>query len=250
MRRTLLILAASTIAIPAPAAPSRAPVRPAGAAGATFEAYWQDGKAELDGYRYTIIRYGQERAGQAVMVFVTEPFSESKHAKVDDPAKDPADTFEALKLNLVRDFQTGIYDYNTMVSVFTRSRDFSPVKLVLSAMEWCGSVYEEMIFDPRRITDTLHSYFEGESATGSLEAKPGGVAEDVLFIQLRSLRGRGYLPAGARHTVPFLASPFYRRLGHRPGGWSTAEIERLAIPNRTRLQAVLSIRNIPALLAA
>src|SRR6185295_3327862 len=42
--------------------------------GAAFESHWQDGKAELDGYRYTVTRYGHARAGTAVMVYVTEPF--------------------------------------------------------------------------------------------------------------------------------------------------------------------------------
>ncbi len=235
MLRASLLLAAMALAIPATPAASLSQTH--APAGSTFEAHWQDGKAELDGYRYTVIRYGQERSGQAVMVFVTEPMSESKHVKVDDPRRNPADTFEALKLNFVRDFQTGIYDYNTMVSVFVRSRDFSPVKLVLSAMEWCGSVYDEMIFERRRITDVLDSYFEGESGNRTLEQRPGGVVEDALFIQLRSLRGGDYLAAGSRRTVPFLASPFYRRLGHRAGGWSTADIERLTRGERVRVPA-------------
>ena len=74
----------------------------------TFEAHWQDGRAELDGYQYTVTRYGQARRGTAIMVFVTEPFSQSKRVKVDDPAANPSATFEALKLNFIRDFQTGI----------------------------------------------------------------------------------------------------------------------------------------------
>lgn len=223
-----LLLAKITAAVVPPYSPS---------APSPFESHWRDGKAELDGYRYTVIRYGEERQGQAVMVFVTEPMSESKRVKVDDPRKDPADTFEALKLNFVRDFQTGIYDYNTMVSLFVRSRDFSPVKLALSAMEWCGSVYDESVFEPRRITDTLHSYFEGESGTRILDERPGGLTEDALFILLRSLRGGEFLAAGARRTVPFLPSPFYRRLGHREWAWSTAEIERLAKRERVQVPA-------------
>lgn len=229
--RVLTALAVAWLALPRGGSASVPVAEP------TFESHWQDGKAELDGYRYTVIRYGQERSGQALMIFVTEPMSESRHVKADDPRKNPADTFEALKLNFVRDFQTGIYDYNTMVSVFVRSRNFSPVKLVLSSMEWCGSVYDEVIFEPRRITEALYSYFEGESGTRTLEPKQGGVVEDALLIQLRSLRGGDYLAAGDRRTVPFLASPFYRRLGHRAGGWSTAEIERQARRERTRVPA-------------
>ena len=91
------------------------------AAEVEFGSYWHDGRAELDGYSLRISRYGQPRSGIGVMIYVTEPFSESKRVKVDDPSKNPADTFDALKLNIVRDFQTGIYDYNTMVGVVKRS---------------------------------------------------------------------------------------------------------------------------------
>jgi hypothetical protein len=213
------------------------PRRAAEAAGPdsrVFEPHWQDGKAELDGYRYRVIRYGAERMGQAVMVFVTEPFSASGHVKVDNPKKNPADTFEALKLNFVRDWQTGIYDYNTMVSVYTRSRDFSLEKISFSAMEWCGSVYEEMVFEAHRITDRLSSYFEGESGYRTYQRKDGGVEEDQLFILLRGLRGSDFLSPGESRTVPFLASCFYRRLVHREAGWSTATIRRL--PARETVQ--------------
>ena len=95
---------------------------PARAADPSFDAYWHDGKAELDGYRLELSRYGAPRPAQAVMIFVTEPFSQSKHVKLDDPSRSPGDAVDVLKLNLVRDFQTGIYDYNTMVSLFVRSR--------------------------------------------------------------------------------------------------------------------------------
>ncbi len=83
-----------------------------------FSSFWHDGRAELDGYQWNVTRYGQRRSGECVMIYVTEPFSESKRVKVDDPSRDPDDTFDGLKLNLVWDFQTGLYDYNTMTSVF------------------------------------------------------------------------------------------------------------------------------------
>jgi hypothetical protein len=219
-----------------PLAPPSA--RPADAAGAgLFERHWQDGKAELNGYRYRVIRYGEERAGQAVMVFVTEPFSASEHVKVDDPGRNPADTFEALKLNLVRDWGTGIYDYNTLVSVFTRSRDFSLEKVAFSAMEWCGSVHEEMISEPHRITDRVSSYFQGASGYRTLARKKDGVEEDQLLVLLRGLRGDEFLKPGESRTVPFLASPFYRRLTHREAAWSTATVERLPAREAIRVPA-------------
>jgi hypothetical protein len=193
--------------------------------GAVFEPHWQDGRAELDGYRYVVTRYGHLRAGTAVMVYVTEPFSESQRVKVDRPQPGSPDVVEALKLNVVRDFQTGIYDYNTMVSVFSRSRDFSPLKISFSSAEWCGHVYEEMLFERYHVADRYQSYFQGESDSRRLTLVKGGIAEEELFIRLRNLRDE-WIPAGQRRKVPFLPAAFYRRLTHRPLVWTEAVIER------------------------
>ncbi len=194
-----------------------------------FEATWHDGKAELDGYRYTVVRYGHTRHGRAVAIYVTEPFSRSRHVKLDDPSKTPGDAVDVLKLNLERDFQTGIYDYHTMVSLFASSADFTPLKLAFSSSEWCGQVYEELDRAGSKLSQRLSSYFEGESAERTLEIPAGGLIEDELFILLRGFRVP-YLSAGGSRTVPFLASPFYRRLAHRATTWTAARIERLARP--------------------
>jgi hypothetical protein len=176
------------------------------------------------------------------MITVTEPFSASKHVKVDDPAANPSDTFEALKLNLVRHFQTGIYDYHTIVSLFTRSRDFAPVKVAFSCAEWCGQVYEEDVFGTggaggsQGITGFFRSYFEDESANIRLPARRGGVEEDDLFILLRGLRG-DYLPPGGTRSVALFPSPFIRRLAHRPAGWVAAGIGRAPHPQRVVVPA-------------
>src|SRR5437879_1004520 len=59
----------------------------AGAARAEdFWKWWGDGKAELDGYALTQPRYGEPREGTAVLVFVTEDFSDSARVKA-DPGK-------------------------------------------------------------------------------------------------------------------------------------------------------------------
>jgi hypothetical protein len=202
----------------------------------TFESHWQDGRAEVAGYRYHVTRYGERREGTCVLVTVTEPFSDAKRVKVDDPRANPADTFEALKLNVIRDFRTGIYDYNTMVSLFTRSRDFAPVKVTFSSAEWCGHVYAEQIFGTREITGHVDSYFEGESRPIRIPLRSGGVVEDDLFILLRGLRG-AYLRAGTVRSLPFLPSPFVTRLTHRPAEWTGARIERARAPERLTVPA-------------
>jgi hypothetical protein len=196
-----------------------------GGSDAEFDAHWHDGKAELDGYRLTVSRYGQERRGTCVLVYVTEPFSETKRVKVDDPKHNASDTFNALKLNIVRDFQTGIYDYNTMVSVFVRDADFSPVKISFTSAEWCGQVYEELRFDPKRITGHYFSYFEDESGLRDIENVGDGVAEDNLFVLLRGLRG-DYLEPGAKKKVRILPSVYFGRLAHERPRWVEAEIRR------------------------
>jgi len=202
----------------------------------TFSSYWHDGLAELDGYQWTVKRYGQPRQGQCVMIYVTQPFSRSKAVKVNNPLKNPADTFDVIKLNLVRDFQTGIYDYNTMLSVFSATNDFTPVKISFSSAEWCGHVYEQLRFTTDQITSRFFSYFQGESSSTQLSYNPNAIAEDNLFITLRGLRN-DFLQPGHTRSVPWLPSAFYRRLNHQPIAWSTAQIQRLADTDSVQVPA-------------
>jgi hypothetical protein len=201
-----------------------------------FNQVWHDGKAELDGYQYGVSRYGSPRTGRAVLIYVTEPFSLSHHVKVEDPSQNPGDAFDVFKLNLVRKFQTGIYDYNTMLSLFTRSDDLTPVKSAFSANEWCGQVYEELDFRGGNIAQRFASYFENESSAGNLTPPKGALLEDQLFITLRGLRGE-WLRPGEKRTVPFLAGAFFRRLAHQKTGFAPATIERLAKTERLRVPA-------------
>ncbi len=209
---------------------------PAPAPDPPFGSYWHDGKAELDGYRYTVTRYGQLRRGQCTAIYVTEPFSRSKRVKVDDAARNPNDTFDVLKLNLVRDFQTGIYDYNTMTSLFVRSDDLEPVKASFASMEWCGNVYEELRVDPGLVSQRLSSYFENESTSQDVRRPKDGLLEEELYTRLRGLYG-DYLAPGQAKTVPFLMSAFRRRLTHQPLRWTSARIERAPAPRGVRVPA-------------
>jgi hypothetical protein len=208
----------------------------AGALDPAFSSYWHDGKAELDGYRLTVERYGHTRRGRAVAIFVTEPFSRTKHVKLDDPSKVAGDEIGVLKLNLVCDFQTGIYDYHTMLSLFAAEADFRTVKTTFSSSEWCGQVYEELNSHGTKLSQRVASYFEGEAAERELDLPANAVQEDDLFILLRGLRG-AYLGPGEKRTVPLLASPFYRRLAHRTTVWATATIERRARPETIQVPA-------------
>jgi hypothetical protein len=123
-----------------------------------------------------------------------------------------------------------------MVSVFSRTEGFSPVKLSFTSTEWCGHVYEEVFFGEETVDDRVFSYFQGESAARSLDARADGVAEDDLFIVLRGLGG-DWMEPGRTKRVPFLPSVFHARLTHRPLEWTQAEISRASEPEKVTVPA-------------
>lgn len=177
-----------------------------------FWSYWSDGKAELNGYDLVQPRYGELRTGKAVLVYVTEPFSRARGVKVDAYNRNNPDHFTALKLNHVRDFPTGIYDYNLMTSVFVDpAQNFAPTKVSFTGQEWCGHVFEEARFDAQKASISINSYFEGESTQRSL---PAVGSEDALFIQVRQLAHQTLSADAQQMTV--LPSAIMRRLKHRP----------------------------------
>ncbi len=211
------------------------PAAPSQAADA-FSDHWHDGLAEIDGYRLRVERYGQVRVGQAVMIYVTEPLRKSTRVKADHPDVNPQDVVDVLKLNFVRDFQTGIYDYNTMTSVFSRTSDFEAMKVSFSSAEWCGHVYSESIFQPTQVEITIRSYFENENASLEVDRPRHGIAEEELFIRLRGLR-QDFLPPGGSVRLPLLPSSFVQRLLHQAPEWTTVEIDRLPTEERIEVPA-------------
>ena len=82
-----------------------------------FKAYWYQGKAEVSRYALTQARYGELRNGDAVMIFVTEDFLTDEQVKYEGGSNGPRTGI--LKLNMLEQFNTGIYDYSLMTSVFT-----------------------------------------------------------------------------------------------------------------------------------
>lgn len=198
-----------------------------------FWSWWGDGKAELDGYALVEPRYGQLRQGTAVLIFVTEDFSDSARVKA-DPGKHPAsDVRPVMKLNFVRDFQTGIYDYNTLTSTFLWTEPVDGerwrlAKTSFSSQEWCGHVYMQWLSRGAKLVGTSHSYFDGEGdAAPELALPAGGVVEDALPILVRGLRGE-WLKAGETKKVPFLRSQLRTRLLHVAAAWGEATVARAA----------------------
>lgn len=190
-----------------------------------FWKHWGDGQAEISTYKLTMPRYGEMREGQAVLIYVTEDMSERLRVKA-EPGNHPAsDVFPALKLNHVRSFQAGIYDYRLMTSTFTRVAPGFPVaKISFTSQEWCGQVYHQLLPRGARIESVSHSYFDGEAdASVALPMRPGGLFEDQLWIVLRDLLGESAV--GGARTMPLLPSLWSARGEHKPLAWTTARID-------------------------
>jgi len=191
----------------------------------------------MNGYRLVQPRYGARRTGTAVLIYVTEDFSDTLRVKADAGKHPASDIYPVLKLNAVRDFQTGIYDYNVMTSTFARVAPGWPIaKVSFSSQEWCGHVYHHLIPKAGRIGGISHSYFDGEAdGRDDLPMPDGGVMEDAVPILIRGWMGE-WLARGAARTVPFLPSLLRSRLDHRALAWGKAtftraqEASRLTVP--------------------
>ena len=168
---------------------------PAPSASPAFWKAWGDGKAELSGYAVTTSRYGAPREGRVVLIYVTEPMDRRNWIKDDAGDVPPAERVNVIKLNHVLKFQAGIYPYSVMTSVFAPvdgadPERFAPVKIAMSAQEWCGMVYQKVMPAAGGFENELRSYFhaDGDRDT-TVKAPPGALYEDALLIQLRELDG-------------------------------------------------------------
>ena len=203
---------------------------------AAFDQHWKDGKAELASYDLVVPRYGEDHVGTAVTVIVTEPFNDALRVKSD---RGGPGSFGALKLNLVEDFPTGIYDYNVMTSVFVATQPTpSPgglaagdvAKISYSSQEWCGQAWHQAVFRPRDHADSVrqisHSYFESEADADTRVAHPeNGFAEDALILWARGLAGP-VVESGQSIEIPLYRGMSVQRHGHVPANWDTATLTR------------------------
>ena len=156
---------------------------------------WGDGKAELSGYAITTSRYGAPREGRVVLIYVTEPMDRRNWIK-DDAGDVPAqERVNVMKLNAVLKFQTGIYPYSVMTSVFApvdgwSTERFTPTKIAMSSQEWCGLVYQKVTPAQDAFVSELRSYFHADGdRDATVKTPPGTLYEDALLIQLRELDG-------------------------------------------------------------
>lgn len=205
-----------------------------------FRDYWHTGKAEVNSYNLNQSRYGENRDGKAVLIFVTEDHSKKNQVKLDDPAA-TRNKINVLKVNYTKKFITGIYPYSMMLSVFTpvnRKAEPASLKATMSSQEWCGHVYTQMNLRGNRYAIKSHSYFEQEG--DERFSVHQALLEDELWNFIRL--DHENLPVGDIKVIPGL---FFSRLNHVGIKVKSATAEksetdstfvyRMAIPDQERV---------------
>jgi hypothetical protein len=177
-----------------------------------FANYWYANQAELTGYTLEQSRYGEIHRGDAVLIYVTEPFSAEMQVKLDNASASGEDKVNVLKLNYTKKFLTGIYPYSLMTSVFTpvavAERPYS-LKVSTTAQEWCGHSFLQFNWRGPDYLAQGYSYFESE---GDVETTvQPALLEDELWTRLRL--DPGSIPTG---EVSLMPATMYLRLLHRP----------------------------------
>ncbi|MFT5778464.1 MAG: hypothetical protein ACI837_001420 [Crocinitomicaceae bacterium] len=168
--------------------------------------YWYRGTAEITSYKLHQARYGEVHEGNAVFIFVTEPFSSVYNTKADEFN---TENVSVLKLNQTRDFTTGIYPYSIMTSSFFpfKAGDHS-LKVSSTSQEWCGHSYMELGKKKHDYEIDINSYFEGESIR-DIRMERGLLEDDVWSM----IRIRKKLPQGKNKMYISMVSARLLHLG-------------------------------------
>ncbi len=167
-----------------------------------FHSYWYNHGAEITRFELEQSRYGEIHPGHAILIFVTEPFLPDKHVK-SDYEESRKKSIPVLKLNLIKRFNTGIYDYSMMKSVFTpipsEERQFNKTfKVSTTRQDWCGHVYLQYNLEDDHYKVKQYSYFEKEG--DKTVTIPSVHLEDEIWTRIRIAPET--LPLGEIKMVP------------------------------------------------
>lgn len=174
-----------------------------------FQDHWFQGQAEITRYSLRQARYGSFHDGDVVLIFVTEDFLRNKQVKLE--SKWRPESTPILKLNYVKKFNTGVYDYSLMASVFTPIKlEELPrtLKVTASNQEWCGHTFLQLNLRGGNYEVHGYSYFEREG--DEKFELPGVYLEDEIWTLLRI--SPKLLPQGDLQMIPGVLSA---RLRHR-----------------------------------
>lgn len=170
-----------------------------------FKDYWYSGTAEITSYSLMQERYGEIREGTAVNIFVTEDFLPDAQVKANNASEE---NISVMKLNQMKNFNTGIYPYSIMTSTFSPiATKEHPLKITNSVQEWCGQVYMQLN-NRENFEIESHSYFQDEA--DQKLSLPKTYLENELWNLIRI--NPEELPTGDVMIIPSFE---YLRLRHK-----------------------------------
>lgn len=186
-----------------------------------FSRYWLSGTAELARFSLSQARYSEIHNGELVVITVSEPFRSDKQVKSE--LTPGVNEVTVLKVQQMRRFATGIYDYAlTTTSFKPLDTAMHPLALKVtgSAVDWCGQAWLQLNLKKGSYAVQGRSYFE-ESGDEDF-AVPGIMSEDEIWQRIR-LQPTA-LPQGTVQVIPSL---FSSRLRHRKLAAEQANAELL-----------------------
>ncbi len=179
----------------------------------SFDAYWNQGLAELTSYDLNQARYGEMHQGEAILIFVTEDLSKEKQVKLDNTSVATDLKVAVLKMNMTKRFYTGLYPYTMMLSSFVPVTGVAPwqaLKATASIQDWCGHVFAQLNLRHDHYHYQLHSYFESE---GEIDHQINRhMTEDAVWNLIR-INPEALIASDSIMVIPGL---FYARLMHIP----------------------------------
>lgn len=190
-----------------------------------FEAYWNSGKAEIARYELQQARYGKIHRGEMVLISVTEPFRTDEQVKAETP-EGMQNAINVLKVQQMRRFATGIYDYALTTTSFAPLSGYGVLKITGSAVDWCGQAWLQLNRKGTSFRVESRSYFENPG--DSDYTIPTALHEDEIWQIIRISPEK--LPTGSVMIVPSLTSA---RLRHRK---LAAESVQAELQNFARLK--------------
>lgn len=200
--------------------------------GSTFwDIYGKGG--EISTYKTEQPRYGQQRSAYTVLIFVTEVINKNTRIKVEDFSRTPDSAHvRVMKMNRALQFNTGIYNYSVMTSVFAdmqnlyKNYQFYPLKMSITVSEWCGNFFEQLLTDGKGARKVMHSYFEAEGDRDDYIAAPeNSLYEDDLPVLIREFTGE-FLKPGDKRDVMIIPSLWQSRITHQPLAYEKGWIKK------------------------
>lgn len=173
-----------------------------------FSDYWNSGKAEISSYELKQNRYGELRNGDVILIYVTEDFLIEKQVKKEFGNEEHV---PILKMNGLKKFTTGIYDYSIMTSTFTPIEFFKyprTLKSTFTSQDWCGQSFSQINVKTGNIYFQVRSYFQSENDQ-EMEVD-ATYFEDDIWTRIR-LEPQA-LPLGKIEMIP---SQEFLRLQHK-----------------------------------